>query len=71
MSGETGLSFKDETSWRCGCGGTLIPRKVAASYLGSRFEVELPACGDCGLVLVPEALALGKMLEVEKILEDK
>jgi len=33
--------------------------------------VELPACAVCGLVLVPEALALGKMLEVEKILEDK
>ncbi|WP_213693933.1 DVU_1557 family redox protein [Aminiphilus sp.] len=71
MSGETGLSFKDETGWRCGCGGELEPRKVAARYLGSRFEVELPACTVCGLVLVPEALALGKMLEVEKILEDK
>ncbi|MBP1753072.1 MAG: hypothetical protein H6Q57_1908, partial [Geobacteraceae bacterium] len=29
------------------------------------------ACAACGLVLVPENLALGKMAEVERILEDK
>jgi hypothetical protein len=44
---------------------------VAALYMGSRFEVELPACERCGFILVPEDLALGKMLEVERILEDK
>ena len=71
MSGEPGLSFQDDTGWRCGCGGVLVPTKVAAVYMGSRFEIELPACPECGFVLVPEELATGRMLEVEKILEDK
>lgn len=35
------------------------------------FEVDLPACSECGLVLVPESLAHGKMAEAERILEDK
>jgi hypothetical protein len=35
------------------------------------FRLELPTCPSCGMVLVPEELATGKMLEVEKILEDK
>lgn len=71
MSGEPGLSFRDDAGWRCGCGGVLRQTKVAAVYMGSRFEIELPACPECGFVLVPEELATGKMLEVEKILEDK
>ncbi len=71
MSNSTDLGFKNETGWKCSCGGTLIPRTVAAHYLGSRFEVELPACNECGFILVPEDLAMGRMLEVEKILEDK
>jgi hypothetical protein len=41
------------------------------SYLGNSFPVELMCCPNCGLVLVPEDLALGKMVEVEKALEDK
>ncbi|MDI9393141.1 MAG: DNA-binding protein [Synergistota bacterium] len=65
------LGFGDKTGWECSCGGSLVLRKVAAHYLGSRFEVELPACAECGLILVPEGLAMGRMLEVEKILEDK
>lgn len=71
MNKETGLGFHGETSWRCSCGGELAPHKVAAFYLGNRFEIELPACSQCGFILVPESLAVGKMLEVEKILEDK
>jgi hypothetical protein len=44
---------------------------VDLEYLDSRFTVELPRCAKCGFVLIPEALAMGKMLEVEKLLEDK
>ena len=29
------------------------------------------ACPQCGFILVPESLAVGKMLEVEQLLEDK
>jgi hypothetical protein len=71
MRNRTDLGFVDEAGWRCGCRRRLVSRKVAASYLGSRFEVELPACNECGFILVPEDLAMGRMFEVEKILEDK
>ncbi len=58
--------------WKCGaCDEPLRPAPVDLDYLGSRFTVELPVCAKCGQVLIPEALALGKMAEVEKLLEDK
>jgi hypothetical protein len=44
---------------------------VELEYLGSLFNVELPACPGCGMVLIPESLALGKMNQVEHLLEDK
>ena len=66
------LSFAQPTNWRCAaCNQALQPHKVTVSYLHSVFHVELMACGQCGFVLVPEELALGKMLEVEQLLEDK
>jgi hypothetical protein len=40
-------------------------------YLDANFEVELMKCPSCNMVLVEEDLALGRMLEVEKSLEDK
>lgn len=61
-----------ETGLMCGkCGCALEPGKVTVEYLGNRFPVELPRCPSCGLVFVPEDLALGKMLDVEQALEDK
>nr|WP_045220052.1 CLJU_RS11820 family redox protein [Desulfonatronum thioautotrophicum] len=58
--------------WTCGhCGGPLQLCAVKAAYMGSEFELELPGCPACGLYLVFEELALGKMLEVERLLEDK
>jgi hypothetical protein len=58
--------------WTCAdCGEPLKPGKVDISYLGNSFPVELLKCPKCGLVLIPEELALGKMAEVEKALEDK
>ena len=58
--------------WACtDCGEPLKPGKVDISYLGNSFPVELLKCPKCGLVLIPEELALGKMAEVEKALEDK
>lgn len=53
------------------CGVALEVGKVNISYLGSMFPVDLPRCPQCGLVFIPEDLALGKMTEVEKLLEDK
>jgi hypothetical protein len=58
--------------WTCAnCGQLLVVGKVDISYLGSSFPVELLKCPKCELVFIPEELALGKMAEVEKALEDK
>jgi hypothetical protein len=45
--------------------------QVNVAYLGNAFPVELPRCPKCGQVYVPEDIALGRMAEVEKELEDK
>jgi rubredoxin len=69
--GEEGL-LGDEADWLCaGCGVSLEVSKVEVSYLGSAFPVDLARCPSCGLVYIPEELALGRMLDVEKQLEDK
>ncbi|MEI6205796.1 MAG: DVU_1557 family redox protein [Desulfuromonadales bacterium] len=60
------------TGWSCtACGGELEIMKVGFTYMKGNFEVNLPACSNCGLVLVSEELATGKMAEAERILEDK
>jgi hypothetical protein len=59
-------------AWICACcGQPLATVKVAFTYMKGNFEVELPACAGCGLVLVSEELAMGKMAQAERILEDK
>lgn len=67
----TDFSFVEDGGWQCACGEKLKPKKVNVEYLNSVFTVELLACDKCGLVLIPETLALGKMLAVEQLLEDK
>lgn len=57
--------------WTCSCGRRLEPGPVEVSYLGSGFSITLLTCPSCKLVLVPESLAMGKMAEVEQLLEDK
>lgn len=53
------------------CNVEMKTGKVKAAYLGSEFPIELVTCPVCGMVYVPESLALGKMLQVEQALEDK
>ena len=66
------FSFSEATDWQCaGCNQPLQPTQVKVTYLNSVFNVELMACPQCGFILVPEGLAVGKMLEVEQLLEDK
>jgi hypothetical protein len=63
---------EQDGQWLCqACGQPLAPAPAVITYLGSEFTVELLRCPGCGLVLVSEELALGKMLEVERLLEDK
>lgn len=53
------------------CNVPLEPGKVVLQYMGNDFPVELPKCPVCGQTLIPEELALGKILQVERALEDK
>lgn len=60
------------TNYVCArCGIPLKPTNVEVAYLDSAFPVDLLACHQCGMVLVTEDLAVGKMANVEKLLEDK
>jgi hypothetical protein len=66
------LDLSDAANWICArCQAALVIKKVDVSYLGSSFPVDMAVCPQCGQIFVPEALALGKMAEVEKTLEDK
>jgi hypothetical protein len=67
------LSFLPaDMNWICNpCGEVLKPGMVDLHYMGNVFKVELPVCPKCSAVLISEDLALGKMLEVEQLLEDK
>ena len=66
------INQTERNSWLCaGCGIALQPGKVTVSYLDNAYPVQLLRCPRCGLTWVPEEIALGKMAEVEKTLEDK
>jgi hypothetical protein len=39
--------------------------------MGNDFPILMPKCPSCGQSLIPEELAVGKILEVERALEDK
>lgn len=61
-----------DTPWHCAkCDSLLEPRTIVVHYLKYDFPVSLLKCQKCDFVLVTEDLALGKMAEVEQLLEDK
>jgi hypothetical protein len=61
-----------DLEWTCrGCGRALEAKTVTVEYMGNQFTAELPMCPGCGFVMISEEVALGKMAEVEQILEDK
>lgn len=53
------------------CSVTLTPIRTQFSYLKHAFHTEVPRCPKCGQVFIGEALAKGRMAEVESSLEDK
>jgi hypothetical protein len=62
----------EDRLWHCfRCQRELVVGTVTVTYLGNRFTADLPHCPVCGMVLISEELALGRMAEVEQILEDK
>jgi len=63
---------KESSTIMCSkCGIYLTMGSVTLSYLEASFPAELYSCAKCGLVYIPEDLALGKMANIEKTLEDK
>lgn len=61
-----------EKTWMCAkCGVPLVPTKVVFQYMGRSFGHEVPACPKCGKAFISKDLALGKMAEVEALMEDK
>ncbi|MDD5205589.1 MAG: DNA-binding protein [Desulfobacterales bacterium] len=61
------------SNWVCAkCDGQSLERgSVRVAYMGGVYTVELLRCPRCGLVFVPEEMAMGKMAEAEQALEDK
>jgi hypothetical protein len=61
-----------ETGWICNrCKVPLAVQKVRLQYSRVIFALDLPACPQCGMILIAEELATGKMAEAEQALEDK
>jgi len=66
------VEISEAADWTCGkCGEPLESATVQVTYMGSKYPVELPRCPRCGIVFIPEQLALGKMAQIEQLLEDK
>lgn len=62
----------EDLRWRCDhCQCDLVVGQVSVAYMNNRFTTDLPYCPTCKTVLITEAVATGKMAEVEQILEDK
>lgn len=53
------------------CGVEMQKGTVTLLYMGNEFPIEMPVCPKCGNYFIPEALAVGKILQVERALEDK
>ncbi|MFH0725309.1 MAG: DNA-binding protein [Pseudomonadota bacterium] len=62
----------EDMEWRCfKCNQPLAVGPALVDYLGNELTTDLPMCPTCSMVLISEQLAVGKVAEVEKILEDK
>ena len=53
------------------CDVPLEKSEARFEYLGHKFTNPAPKCPICGMVYISEALTLGRIAEVETMLEDK
>jgi len=61
-----------DSGWICNqCKVPLEVQTVRLQYQRVIFALHLPACPQCGMIMIDEQLATGKMAEAEQILEDK
>jgi rubrerythrin len=62
----------NESGWICNlCGVPVEVETVRLQYRRTIFALHLPTCPQCGMILIDEELAVGKMAEAEQIIEDK
>jgi len=67
-----GAKSGGDSGWVCNrCRVPVEVQTVRLQYLRTIFAVRLPACPRCGMILIDEELATGKMAEAEQALEDK
>ena len=60
------------SEWVCNrCQIPVEVQTVRLQYLRTIFALDLPACPRCGMIVIDEELAVGKMAEAEQALEDK
>jgi hypothetical protein len=61
-----------DSGWICNrCKVPVEVQTVRLQYIKTIFAVHLPACPGCGMILIDEELATGKIAEGEQALEDK
>jgi len=66
------IESKNASGWICNrCNLPLELQKIRLQYFRVIFALDLPACPGCGMILIDEELATGKMAEAEQVLEDK
>lgn len=62
----------DQGGLLCGkCDIPLENSELVLHYMGNDFPILMPKCPQCGQGFIPEDLATGKILQVERALEDK
>ena len=70
MTGRKAGPTKD--GWMCEkCNERLETGKTQIRYLGKAFAVDVLKCPSCGMVMITEDVAVGKIAEAEQLLEDK
>ena len=55
----------------CRCDVLMVKQEVKFEYMGAYANHEVFRCPKCGQVYIDEEFAEGKMLEIEKLLEEK
>ena len=66
------MAEKTESQMICGkCRLPLEIGKVEMAYQRQKLKADFLKCPRCGLVYISEDIVKGKMLEVERTLEDK
>lgn len=64
--------YPSADDWICEtCGVALVSVTVRVRYVGTTLSVGMPRCPRCGMVMVTEKTATGKIAEAERVLEDK